>query len=343
MRDSLPEWRATGAWQAPGRAKRRKASPLNPDAIHVVAGVLRDERDRVLVAQRARGKHLAGLWEFPGGKLDPGEDPHAALRRELHEELGIEARTFERLIRVPWRYPDKTIVLDAYRVPAYDGVPRGRENQALAWQRVDEMSMLEMPPPDRPIVNALRLPDRYAITPEPGIDDSDLLARVERVLVGGVRLLRLRMTKVDAARRRALACATRELAHGHGAFLLVDGDVELARASGADGVHLSTAELMQAPRRPLSVGDWVAASCHSVAEIEKANALGVDFGVVGAVLPTPSHVGAAALGWQRFADLCSLAAFPVFALGGMRDVYLATARAAGAQGIAGISSFFGDG
>ncbi len=116
--------------------------------IHVVAGVLGDREGRVLVAQRGVGKHLAGSWEFPGGKIDPGEDAQAALRRELREELGIEIGAIDSIIGVPWRYPDKTILLDAYRVLDYTGIPRGREGQALAWRRIDELAALSMPPPD---------------------------------------------------------------------------------------------------------------------------------------------------------------------------------------------------
>src|SRR3982751_518661 len=97
--------------------------------IHVVAGVIRDATGRVLVAQRPEGKHLAGFWEFPGGKSDPGESPLDALRRELFEELGICAETAETLISVPWAYPGKTIVLDAWIVNAYAGEVHAREHE----------------------------------------------------------------------------------------------------------------------------------------------------------------------------------------------------------------------
>ncbi len=314
--------------------------------IHVVAGVLVDTQGRVLVAQRGSGKHLAGTWEFPGGKVDPGEDPRTALRRELGEELGIETGAVEPLIGVPWCYPDKTIFLDAYRVLDYAGVPQGREDQSLAWHRVGALATLEMPPPDRPIVNALRLPTRYAITPEPDVDDAEFVQRAERVIVDGARLLQLRAKHIDAARLRELAHALRKITQMHGAQLIlngsaVNGSSELASECAVDGVHLSSSDLLRAASRPLGPGQWVAASCHDEREIHKANALGIDFGVLGPVAATDSHPGVPPLGWTRFAELCALAAFPVFALGGLRPDDIGRARASGAQGIAGISAFFG--
>src|SRR5215468_605564 len=102
--------------------------------IHVVAGILRDEHGRVLLAQRPQGKHLAGLWEFPGGKCEPDEAPAAALRRELHEELGVEIGATEKLIAVPWRYAEKAVRLDVYLVHDFAGTPHGREGQSLRWE-----------------------------------------------------------------------------------------------------------------------------------------------------------------------------------------------------------------
>lgn len=310
--------------------------------IHVVAGVLGDREGRVLVAQRGVGKHLAGSWEFPGGKIDPGEDAQAALRRELREELGIEIGAIDSIIGVPWRYPDKTILLDAYRVLDYTGIPRGRERQALAWRRIDELAALSMPPPDRPIVNALRLPEHYAITPEPGdpADDKHFLESIERALANGVHLLQLRAKQVDSTRLRKLVLASLALVHVRGGRLLVNGNADLALECGADGVHLTSTELRGAALRPLGPEKWVAASCHDDADVRRANAIGVDFGVLSPVAATASHANTGSLGWGRFAELCALATFPVYALGGLRADEAGHARSYGAQGVAGISAFF---
>jgi 8-oxo-dGTP diphosphatase len=127
--------------------------------VHVVAGVLRDRGGAVLLAQRLPGKHLAGGWEFPGGKLEPGETRHAALLRELAEEIGVEVRDARPLFSVTHAYPHRDILLDVWTVARYDGVPRGLEGQALRWCAPDDLPRADLLPADRPIVTAIRLPE----------------------------------------------------------------------------------------------------------------------------------------------------------------------------------------
>ncbi|MEO6799908.1 MAG: NUDIX domain-containing protein [Rhodanobacter sp.] len=132
------------------------ASPASPAIMHVMAGVLLDATGRVLLAQRPVGKHLAGLWEFPGGKLEPGESPLAALARELHEELGIELLGAQPFIRVPWRYDDRDLLLDAWRVTSWHGEPRSVEGQPLNWLAPATIEPVALAPADRVILTALR-------------------------------------------------------------------------------------------------------------------------------------------------------------------------------------------
>jgi len=166
---------------------------MSDSSIPVVAGVIRDAAGRVLVAERPAGKHLAGFWEFPGGKNDPGETSLDALRRELAEELGIRVDAAEPLIAVPWSYPEKRIVLDAWIVTAYAGEVHAREHEALRWVDPADLANLPMPPADRPIVTALRLPERYLVTPALASNGRDaLLAGIERACLAGIRLIQLR-------------------------------------------------------------------------------------------------------------------------------------------------------
>jgi 8-oxo-dGTP diphosphatase len=128
--------------------------------IHVVAGAVTDAAGRVLIAQRPAGKHLAGGWEFPGGKLEPGEARAAGLARELGEELGITIRNPRPLIRVRHTYPQGEVLIDMWVVKSYSGEPRGLDGQALQWLTQDELERAELLPADGPIVRALRLPER---------------------------------------------------------------------------------------------------------------------------------------------------------------------------------------
>lgn len=125
--------------------------------MHVMAGVLLDPAGRVLLAQRPEGKHLAGMWEFPGGKLEPGEAPLAGLARELREELGIqlEASGVTPLVRVPWNYGDRALLLDAWVVRRWHGAPHSVEGQALRWQEPDAIEPTLLAPADRWILQAL--------------------------------------------------------------------------------------------------------------------------------------------------------------------------------------------
>ena len=126
--------------------------------IHVVAGAIADAEGRVLIAQRPRGRHMAGRWEFPGGKLVAGEDPYIGLQRELAEELGVTVREAKPLIRLRHDYPDRRVLLDVWQVTAYDGEPQALDAQALAWARPDELPGHDLLEADRAIVTALRLP-----------------------------------------------------------------------------------------------------------------------------------------------------------------------------------------
>ena len=123
--------------------------------IHVVAGALFDERGRVLIAQRPPGKHMAGGWEFPGGKLEPGEEALAGLKRELHEELGIEVHDAAPLIAYEHQYPERRVLLDLWVVTRYSGEPQPLDAPALRWVAVDELESTGLLEADKPMIGAL--------------------------------------------------------------------------------------------------------------------------------------------------------------------------------------------
>jgi len=123
--------------------------------VRVVAAVLRDERGRVLIAQRPAGKHMGGYWEFPGGKIAPGESSEAALARELAEELGVSLRRCHPLLQLRHDYADRVVELDVFMVDDYCGEPAGLEAQALKWVAAAELGGQALLPADRPIVEVL--------------------------------------------------------------------------------------------------------------------------------------------------------------------------------------------
>jgi 8-oxo-dGTP diphosphatase len=319
----------------------RPAPPLGAasEPIHVVAGVITDRRGRILLARRTRGRDLAGFWEFPGGKVDPGETPPQALARELREELGIEAEPGEPLIAVPHRYPHKRLRLDVRRIAGYRGTPKGLDGQALAWVPPHKLASYPMPAADRPVVAALHQPALYLVTPDLNGDDADWLAALARALDAGVRRVQLRSVTTDAPRWAALCARAVSLCRKAGAEVLINHDVALACALGV-GVHLRAAQLAGLPQRPLPSDVPVAASCHTLEELREAERLSCDFAVVGPVRETATHPGAPGLGWPGFAALREHSALPLYAIGGLGPQDVAEARQHGAQGIAAIRSLW---
>ena len=294
-----------------------------------------DARERVLLARRTEGRDLAGLWEFPGGKVDPGETPMQALARELEEELGIHVRETEPLICVPQQYRDKRILLEVHRVVRYAGKPRDREHQALAWSPPEKLGTYPMPPADRPVVAALTQPARYLITPDCPGDPRAFLAALERALATGIRRVQLRVRSLAGKELAALATEVKRRCDLAEAELLLNGDAALARKLRC-GLHLPSAQLMAANERPVPAEVPLAASCHDAAELAQAQALGCDFAVLGPIARTPSHPGRNPLGWHAFAQLREAVPLPVYGLGGLGVADLGLARAHGAQGIAAI-------
>ncbi len=311
--------------------------------MHVVAAAIVGEDGRVLIARRPLHLHQGGLWEFPGGKIEPGEDVLAALSRELHEELGINVLQARPLIRIAHHYPDRKVLLDVWRVDRCEGYAHGREGQEVRWVGLNELPYFEFPPPNRPVVTALQLPDRYLITPEPG-DATNwpaFLLALEAALQRGIRLMQLRSKLLDTEGLRQLAPQVHALCRCHGARLLLNGEYTLAAALGVDGVQLSSHALMQHRQRPAeATGLLLGVSCHTAEELGHACAIGADFALLSPVQPTRSHPGMPALGWARFSQLTEASTIPVYALGGMTSADITTAWEHGGQGVAAISGLW---
>jgi 8-oxo-dGTP diphosphatase len=289
-----------------------------------------------LLAQRPHGKPYPGYWEFPGGKIEPGEDPRGALARELEEELGIRVREATPWITRVYAYTHATVRLHFFRVTRWEGEPQPLEDQAIVWQRVGHPDVAPMLPANAPVLAALALPDIMIVSDAAalGIDEwiaalADLVVR-ERVLVQ-IREKAFERLRVQHLLSRALARA-----EPFGSRLVVNSDC--GHFPQGDGVHLSSRALMQASGRPAAT--LVGASCHDEAEIEQAVRIGADYVVVGPVCATTSHPAARPLGWQRFAELLRNLPLPAYAIGGLRRADLAQARACGAHGIAVKSAAF---
>ncbi len=310
--------------------------------VHVAAAVIRGADGRVLIAQRAAQQHQGGLWEFPGGKLEAGEDVRTALVRELEEELAIRVSSARPLIQVRHAYPDKQVLLDVWEVTQFSGEPRGVEGQPLAWVTPRQLADYAFPAANQPIVAAARLPDRYLITPD-GLAQAELLEGIRLAVAAGVQMVQLRAPNMFSVEYRDLALDVQGLCAGK-AQLMLKGPLEWLGDFPAAGWHLTAEQLRKyAPAgRPFPQSRWLAASCHNAEELALAAQIGADFVTLSPVQPTQSHPEAAALGWAAVSELLRACNQPAYLLGGLNEQDLARAWQVGAQGVAAIRGLWPD-
>jgi len=204
----------------------------------------------------------------------------------------------------------------------------------MIWTRIgDAPTVSPVLPANGPILRALELPRICALTNAGENGIAAELARLEKALAHGLRLIQLRDKGLSAAARRDFSRQAMTLARRHpDTRVLVNDDIALARDIGADGLHLTSETLMQTRTRPDI--NRVAASCHNADELAQAARLGLDFVLLGPVLPTRTHPGHPGLAWEQFAQLTERMPLPVFALGGMSADMLEHAQTQGAHGIA---------
>ncbi len=302
--------------------------------VDVAVAVIVQDDGRFLLASRPKGKPYAGYWEFPGGKIEPGETPLHALNRELQEELGMQLLKAEPWITRHFKYAHAEVRLHFFRVTQWQGNPIAREAQQLVWQHPQNITVSPMLPANSPVLRALSLPPVYAITQASQIGAKVAVQQIRQALERGLRLIQIRERAMNGAALRAFAKIVIELAHKSGAQVLVNGDITLSYELGADGIHLTASQLMSLSERPDIKYGWCGASCHNREELYQAALLGIDFAVLGPVLPTLSHVNVVPLGWRRFTDLISSCPIPVYALGGVQPDDLQNAREMGAHGVA---------
>ena len=305
--------------------------------VEVAAAVmLRADGREFLLAQRPEGKVYAGYWEFPGGKVEPGETVRQALVRELQEELGITVTACSPWLTRQFTYPHATVRLNFWRVTAWDGeigITAPLEHSAVDWLACGDAPHVEpILPANAPILKALSLPTTMAITMAESEGVERQLERLEAALADGLRLIQLRDKTLPPAQRLWFAEAVVRLAHDVGALVVINDDAEIARRVGADGLHLSSGALAACAARPDFA--WVGASCHTADEIARAGELQLDYALLSPVLPTPTHPENPGLGWTEFNQRIAGNTLPVFALGGMKIEMLAGAKDAGAHGIA---------
>jgi 8-oxo-dGTP diphosphatase len=300
--------------------------------VNVAAAVLMREDGKVLLASRPEGKGWAGWWEFPGGKIESNETPLQALVREIEEEIGVQVIEAYPWLTRTFDYPEKTVKLHFFIVRAWKDLPVGREGQVLSWQNPQMVTVSPTLPANTPVLDALKLPEVYAITNLHELGEVVFFERLVAQLKAGLRLIQIREKELSEIQLADFTSRVMKLAAAYQAKVLVNASVEQVKVMQVDGVHLTSQRLMELTEKPQSM--IVGASCHGLAELMQAAKLELDFVVLSPVMRSKTHPETAGMGWSSFASLIRDYPLPVYALGGMRFGYLKQAWTHGAHGIA---------
>ncbi|MHB1544154.1 MAG: Nudix family hydrolase [Gammaproteobacteria bacterium] len=317
--------------------KRGTTVHTGDDLVPVVALCLKDGSGRILAQRRPPDRSWAGFWEFPGGKVQPGETSRAALGREIREELGIEIKGVEPLCRRVYRAQGLALSLDFFTARSFKGTPVGVEGQIIEWLFPAELAARPWLPADRPIVTALALGQFCGVTPRLTRSDPDFIeAGFRESLAQGLHFI---LVRFEAGAGRSVSDQAPLLAWARDRGLVlaleyVHGNPE------SPVIHLQADQARKLDARPAPDEILLGVSTHNEAEIKRAQVLSADYLFLGHVESTPSHPGQPDLGWDEWTRLAARSECPVYAIGGLGPADLTRARAAGAAGIAGIRAFW---
>lgn len=315
--------------------------------VHVAVAVIVNQKQEVCISLRHADAHQGGLWEFPGGKIESGEQAVQALKREIKEELTLNIVSARPLITIHHQYKDEDedrgVCLQVFKVLDFTGQAQGMEGQPVKWIALSQLSQYDFPAANQAIIKAVQLPDKYLITGKFS-NESDFLNRLKAALSSGISLVQLRLKAGDINPECAAGLVEQatSLCRDSGARILLNladcYSIKTQSSIAYDGIHADSHTLKTIVQRPHC--QLFSASCHNADELAKAMQLKADFVVLSPVQKTASHPEMEALGWQAFSELTENCSVPVYALGGVSNKNMEQAWAHGAQGIAAISAYW---
>ncbi len=297
-----------------------------------VACALIWRNEQILLSKRHKGTHLGGLWEFPGGKFESGEEAMTCLSRELKEELDIALVDASFMFQIPWNYGEKSVRLWVYEVSRFDGEPRGLEGQDVSWFPSELLTELQFPRANGAIVRAVGLPRITKI-----LDAK--FAREPKTWVREMHdrsVLYLRGLPPGRDLEGAIGLA---IGNGHRVILTLD---QLNCFQEGCGVHLRKSDEIQDALECLEALDrpWpLTSGIRDESDIARQRDWPSDAVFISPVRQTTSHFGIPALGWNRFSELACDLGVPAYALGGMTKSDIEVVKRYWGFGVAGISGF----
>ena len=297
-----------------------------PKPIVDVAIAILIHRGKILVGWRQEEQHQGGKHEFPGGKVEQGETPEEACRREIYEEVGIGLKDWHQFDYIHHEYDD--IIVNLHLFHSY--VPDELLNlihQPWAWYTRDQLLHLNFPKANKNIIKRLYWPHLIKISNTLStVENSDALLywRIEDPSEQYIEQL----TALDEGQRSNLIIN-----------IAIWQQLSPELQKQIKTVHLKQSQLMNLHKGDLTVGVRYIAACHDAVSLKQAQQIGCDAVFISPVKTTATHPEAVALGWERFSEFAQNSQIPVFALGGVHPDDLATAQQHGAYGLAGIRNF----
>ena len=281
-------------------------------------------QNKVLVGWREAKQHQGNKHEFPGGKVEEGETPLAACRREIYEEVGIGLHEWHAFDVIVHEYDDVIVKLHLFHAV----VPTALLNeiqQPWSWYSREELLNLNFPKANLAIIQRLYWPHQIKISAQ--LDD---LAQLKQD--------QLLYWRVEGTQQQLTELAKRSVEHLSQLIVNVDifEQLNLIQQQAISAIHLKQPQLMALKPGDLQIGKRYIAACHDLASMQQAQNIGCDAILLSPVLPTATHPEAVALGWEQFKCWVSQVDIPVFALGGMQAGDLAIAKEQGGYGIAGM-------
>ncbi len=323
-------------------------------AIDVAVAILQRPDGTVLWCSRPEGKPYAGYWEFPGGKVEPGETVWQALVREIDEELGIRAQAGGPWLVIEHDYPHAKVRLHFMRVWQFEGEPLAKEGQGFCWAslQADDPRITPILPATLPLLKSLSLPTQMWLTQFERFGVQAGAQRLADALAHhtglAMPLVQFREKALGAPEQVAALTALLKVAALHELTVLINSDCEPAishlQTRYADGsydlpwgIHWAEHHLLDpsfSDRRTPFAGRIQTASVHSAQSLAQAGDKGLHAAVLGTVLPSKTHPDGSVLGWAGFEAMAQHTAIPVYAIGGLSLSEERIAHEHGAHGVA---------
>ena len=302
--------------------------------IKAVAAIIEDKNGNILISQRMSHQFMPDYWELPGGKIEPGESSFQAAKRELKEELSIDVKELKIIKTINQSYSDRDVQIEIVKIDQYFGDPIGQEGQRIKWLDIDSILNLKILPTMRPILNLLRLPKIFWITPEQEFKEETLEDLIKVKKNNDVNIIQFR-SKIKT--NELYLSNFIEICKQYNIQLILN-TIDKSFDEDVQGWHLTSQELMSTDTRPCPPSKILGASVHNMSELEKANEVGVDYVFISPIKETKSHPGVMPLSSKEIKKLMRATNIPAYFLGGLSRDQMEDCEKLGAHGIAGITA-----